>query len=66
MAGRKQNVAVVGASPKADRYSNRAVRMLAEHGHTVFPINPNEESIESIPVVPDLGRLTRAIASKFC
>lgn len=33
-------VAVLGASPKPDRYSNLAVRRLAAAGHTVFPVNP--------------------------
>lgn len=34
------NVAVLGASNKPDRYSNQAVRLLAEKGHTVFPVHP--------------------------
>jgi predicted CoA-binding protein len=32
-------VAVVGASRKPERYSNRALRMLASHGHAPIPIS---------------------------
>lgn len=34
------NVAVLGASNKPARYSNQAVLLLSEKGHTVFPIHP--------------------------
>ncbi len=38
----KQNlkVAVLGASPKEERYSNQAVKLLLSHNYEVFPINP--------------------------
>lgn len=49
-----QTVAVLGASPKPDRYSNRAVRMLKEAGHRVIPIHPKLDLIEDIPVVHHL------------
>jgi predicted CoA-binding protein len=32
-------VAIVGASPKPERYSNRALRMLMSHGHTAIPVS---------------------------
>jgi len=38
-------VAVLGASPKSDRYSNQAVFELAQRGHPVFPIHPTAEQI---------------------
>jgi len=31
-------VAVIGASAKEERYSNKAMKMLAEYGHTAVPI----------------------------
>ncbi len=34
------NVAILGASNKPARYSNQAVVLLSEKGHTVFPIHP--------------------------
>jgi len=35
-----ERVVVVGASPKEERYSNKAVKDLAAHGHTVLPVHP--------------------------
>lgn len=34
------NVAVLGASPKEERYSNKAVKMLKEHGFHPIPVHP--------------------------
>lgn len=39
------SVAVVGASPKADRYSNRAMQMLENYGHTPIPVAPAHSEI---------------------
>lgn len=35
----------MGASPKPDRYANRAMAMLSEFGHQVIPVNPAFEHI---------------------
>ncbi len=43
-----ERVAVVGASAKAWRYSNRAVRMLRAHGHTPLPVSPAGREIEGL------------------
>ncbi len=40
-----QNVVVLGASPKPERYSNQAVRDLVSHGHKVYPVHPKSEHI---------------------
>jgi hypothetical protein len=56
-----QTVAVLGASPKSDRYSNRAVRMLLKAGHRVIPINPVHSQIEGLSTVATLGDLPRPI-----
>lgn len=50
-----QRVVVLGASPKPERYSNRAIRLLRQHGHEVIPVHPAAEAIEGIPVVHDLA-----------
>ena len=42
-------VAVLGASPKPDRYSNKAVRELAAHGHEAIPVHPAHDTIEGLP-----------------
>ena len=35
-----ETVAVLGASPKPDRYAYRAMQMLREYGHHAIPVNP--------------------------
>ena len=55
MTHQKQRVVVVGASDNPERYSNRAVRLLIEHGHEVVPVNPAASSVEGLPVVPNLA-----------
>jgi predicted CoA-binding protein len=49
-----QRVVVLGASPKPDRYSNKAVKLLLEHGHTVVPVHPAASVIEGLEVSPNL------------
>jgi predicted CoA-binding protein len=40
-----ETVAILGASPKADRYAYRAMQMLRQHGHRAIPVNPAFEEI---------------------
>jgi predicted CoA-binding protein len=47
-----RQVAVLGASPKPERYSNKAIRMLMEHGYQVIPINPAHAEIGGLSAVP--------------
>ena len=58
MDDKNQRVIVIGASAKPERYSNRAVRLLLEHGHEVVPVNPGISSIEDIPVIPKLENVS--------
>ena len=39
-AASPETVAVLGASPKPDRYAYRAMEMLREYGHHAIPVNP--------------------------
>ena len=55
MSSQPQTVAVLGASAKPDRYSNKALRLLREHGHRVIPVNPAQDVIEGLPVAHALG-----------
>lgn len=48
------DVAVLGASPKPERYSHMAVVMLDEAGHAVFPIHPSAVEISGIRVFKSL------------
>jgi hypothetical protein len=50
-----QAVVVLGASEKPDRYSNKAVRTLLDHGHRVIPVHPRLDEVEGLAVAPDLG-----------
>lgn len=43
-------VAVVGASPDTERYSNKALKLLREKGHTAIPVAPIHDLIEGTPV----------------
>lgn len=61
MANDKQNVVVLGASPKPDRYSNLAVRLLKEHGHNVFPVHPKIKIIEGLAVSHKLADINERI-----
>lgn len=56
-----QTVAVLGASPKIDRYSNMAINMLKEYRHRVIPIHPVYSEIEGLPVVPNLSSVKEAV-----
>jgi predicted CoA-binding protein len=54
-------VAVLGASPKPERYSNQAVRLLLEKGYRVIPIHPAIPKIEGLPVATSLSDITEHI-----
>ena len=40
-----ETVAIMGASPKPDRYAYRAMQMLTEYGHRPIPVNPAFDDI---------------------
>lgn len=44
-AAKSEIVAVVGASPKPDRYAYRAMEMLRQYGHRAIPVNPAFDEI---------------------
>lgn len=44
---------VIGASPNADRYSNKATVSLQKHGHTVFPIGIRSGKINNLDIITD-------------
>ena len=53
-----QNVVVLGASPKEERYSNKAVRELLKHNHNVYPIHPRCVEIHGQTCYPKLDDIT--------
>lgn len=56
-----QVVVVLGASPKPERFSNQAVRLLKQHGYVVIPVNSIAESIEGLPTAKDLRAIRGAV-----
>jgi len=44
-----ENVAIIGASHKPDRYAYKAQVMLTENGHRVFPVSGNGREILGVP-----------------
>lgn len=53
--------AVLGASPKEDRYSFKAVRMLKEHGFKPIPVHPAGHSVDGIESLKSLEEITEPI-----
>lgn len=44
----KKKTLVIGASEKLERYSNKAIRLLTEHGHPVVAIGARKGEVASI------------------
>ncbi len=54
MEDRRENVAVVGASPKEHRYSYKAMKLLEEKGYNPIPVAPARKEILGRKVFPSL------------
>ena len=52
---------VLGASAKPDRYSNKAVAMLLEHGHLTIPVHPSGREVQNLPCLKSLSALDRPV-----
>jgi predicted CoA-binding protein len=57
----RKRVVVMGASNKPDRYSNKAVRLLLEHGHEVIPVHPKLDEVEGLKVIHHLSEISGAV-----
>lgn len=53
-----ENVAILGASDKAERYSYKAFKMLLENGHKVSLVSPRLKEVEGQAVVKSLKDLS--------
>jgi uncharacterized protein len=42
------SVAIIGASSAKEKFGNKAVRAYLRQGWTVYPVNPNEPTIEGL------------------
>ncbi len=56
-----ETIAVVGASPLEERYSNKAIKMLEEHGHTPIPVAPKHDTIEGKKVFKHLDDIKETV-----
>lgn len=61
MSEKNHTVVVLGASPKAERYSNQAVAMLKEYGYEVIPVNPSGVSIHALSTMKSLNEIKAAV-----
>ncbi len=53
--------AVLGASPKEDRYSFKAVRMLKEHGFEPIPVHPAGHTVDGIKGLKSLDDILEPV-----
>lgn len=54
-------VAVLGATPKEDRYSFKAVRMLKEQGHKPIPVHPKGHDVDGVSGVSSLDAIEQSV-----
>ena len=52
---------IVGASPKPERYSNKAQKMLIANGHEVVGVRPGITEIAGMLCVPGLSDISGAV-----
>lgn len=45
-----KSIAIIGASANPEKFGNKAVRAYIQQGWKVYPVNPKETTIESLPV----------------
>ncbi|MCC5849667.1 MAG: CoA-binding protein [Verrucomicrobia bacterium] len=56
-----QTVVVVGASPNPERYANKAVRALLDHGHRVIPLHPALKEVYGLQVIKTLEEISEEV-----
>lgn len=54
-------VAVLGASPKEERYSFKAVHMLKEHGFEPVPVHPAGHVVDGLKSLKNLGEINEPV-----
>jgi uncharacterized protein len=60
-ARKPETVAVLGASPKPERYSHRAMLALKAQGHEVLPVSPRGGEIAGLAVFRSLGEIDASV-----
>lgn len=55
------SAAVLGATPKEDRYSFKAVRMLKEHGFRPIPVHPAGHVVDGIKSLTSIEEISEPV-----
>ncbi|MDD5727067.1 MAG: CoA-binding protein [Victivallales bacterium] len=63
MNSEKKTVVVLGASPKPERYSNKALAALLEHGCSVVPVNPGGMKIHDLQAEKSLASVNSPVTA---
>ena len=58
---KSETVAILGASPKPDRYAYRAMEMLRAHGHRALPVNPAFTEIMGETCYPSIADIPEPV-----
>ena len=56
-----KTIAVLGATPKEDRYAHKALRALLHHGFHAVPVNPAFPEVMGLPCHPRLADVPQPI-----
>ena len=56
-----QNVAILGATERQDKYAYLAFKKLQAHGHRPLPVSPFVKSVEGVPAVASLKELKEPV-----
>ncbi|MCD6250535.1 MAG: CoA-binding protein [candidate division Zixibacteria bacterium] len=65
-APENSTVAVLGASPKENRYSFKAVKMLKEYGHKPIPVHPAGHTVDGVLGVSSLDQIDAPVDTVTC
>jgi len=57
----ERTTVVLGATPKEDRYANRAMRALQSHGETAVPVNPAFAEVLGQTCYPSVSAVPGAV-----
>ncbi len=61
MNPKPQNVVILGASDKPERYAYKAMKALIRHGHHITLVHPSLQQVEGQPVHRDLTTIPEPI-----
>lgn len=56
-----QNVAILGATDRKEKYAYLAFQKLKEHGHNPLPVSPFVQSVEGVPAVASVKELKQKV-----